>query len=803
MNELVKQLSGRRCFVLAKLVPRPNGKVDKIPVDDTLTACSAQDPKNWLTGEEAYDLSQALGCGMGVVISEGSGLFCVDIDGAVVEGAWTPLAADLIGRFPGAYLELSQSQRGGHIIGTTTPVPEHRSKNVAIHVECYTRARFIYLGTYLGGDARTDHSLALAALIAEHFGPSDTSVTDWTDEAQGGDPIDDDQQLLMMLANVRSASVFRGGVTFSQLWNGDEAALAQAFPPNDAATYDRSSADMSLAQRLAWATGSNCERVLNIMRQCPGLTRDKWTREDYLPRTIMRACAQQKEWYRRTKAAATAPPIAAPAPPPSTASDGSPAVPPPPPVPLTLESRMILSSDQDKFFEGWTYITDANAIMIDDGRILGKDKLDNLKGGYQFVHSAEGKLIDSAFEAFVSSPYKHHPKVASTCFVPAMEYGQIRENDLGYTEINLYRPIVTKREKGDIAPFIDFMSKLIPDARDRELYLAYMGACVQNVGSKFMWCPLMVGVQGNGKSTIGDILEFCLGQVYTHRAKSEEMHEKFNSVFVTKLLVVLDEVHSDDRAQLQDILKSFVTAPRLEVRPMYGEKAMKDICFNLLLFSNNPDGIRMSREERRYAPFFCPQQAEEDLDATGMTKQYFVELRKWLHDPANGRTQDRTPGNYRNTGLAIINEYLHTLAIPDDMNPAVDSVRAPLTTSTAVAIRASLGAVEQEVYEAIESGRPGFRNGWVSGAMLDALLNQLRKGGAIRRYARPAMLKKLGYIPHPSAPRVQVAMGLPLDELFIQEGHPLAKTGLSVLQVVQAYQTAQLANPGMPAPPSA
>lgn len=805
MIELVKQLSGRRCFVLAKLEARANGKVDKIPVNTELLPCNAQDPKNWLTGEEAEALAGLLGCGIGVVISEGSGLFCVDIDGAVVEGAWTPLAIDLMGRFPGAYIEASVSERGAHIIGTTQPLPEHRSKNVELHVECYTRARFIYLGRYLGGDANTDHTPALAALIAEHFGEAVTSLTDWTDTAQGGNPLDDDQAVLMMLANARSSSVFGGRATFMQIWNADETALAKAFPPNDADIYDRSSADMSLAQRLAWATGSNCERVLRMMlREDCKLHRDKWNREDYLPRTIMRACAQQQEWYVRKQAAAVStPPLAAPAPPPSTASEGSSAIPSPPPAPLIVAERLLTDTSQRDFFKGWTYIADKNAVMLPNGLIYGKDTLDNYIGGYQFVHSIDGqKMTGSAFEAFVRSPYQHHPKVESTCFVPALEYRAVRENSHKYKEINLYKPIVTPRLKGDPTPFLDFLSKLIPDERDRDAYLYYLAAMVQNVGVKFMWCPVMVGVQGNGKSTIGDIMEFCIGEEYAHRAKSEEMHEKFNSVFVTKLLVVLDEVHSDDRAQLQDILKSFVTARRLEVRPMYGEKAMKDVCFNLLLFSNNPDGIRMSLEERRYAPFFCPQQYAEDLERDGLTKEYFIALRRWFHDPANGVLQDASAGNHRNTGFAIVNDYLRQLVIPDELNPAVDAIRAPITTSTATAVRASLGAVEQEVYEAIESGRSGFRNGWVSGAQLDMLLTQLRKAHAIRRHARPAMLKKLGYIPHPSGQRVQTAQGLPMDELFILEGHAHAKKELTGLALIHAYQAAQNANPGLPLAPT-
>ena len=52
--------------------------------------------------------------------------------------------------------------------------------------------------------------------------------------------------------------------------------------------YDASAADQALAYRLHYYTGGNCERVRELMMMS-GLRRDKWDREDYLPRTILSA----------------------------------------------------------------------------------------------------------------------------------------------------------------------------------------------------------------------------------------------------------------------------------------------------------------------------------------------------------------------------------------------------------------------------------------------------------------------------------------------------------------------------------
>src|SRR5574344_502509 len=62
-------------------------------------------------------------------------------------------------------------------------------------------------------------------------------------------------------------------------------------------TYDSSMADAGLAQHLAYWTGNNCDRIFTLMWRS-GLVREKWQREDYLQRTILRAVALQDKFYQ-------------------------------------------------------------------------------------------------------------------------------------------------------------------------------------------------------------------------------------------------------------------------------------------------------------------------------------------------------------------------------------------------------------------------------------------------------------------------------------------------------------------------
>jgi hypothetical protein len=240
-------------------------------------------------------------------------------------------------------------------------------------------------------------------------------------------------------------------------------------------------------------------------------------------------------------------------------------------------------------------------------------------------------------------------------------------------------------------------------------------------------------------------------------------------------------MYSDDARELQEVLKQLVTADRIEVRPMYAEKTMKEVCFNMLLFSNHQNGVRIDLDERRYAPLFCAQQSKSDRIKDGLTGDYFVRLRKWLW------------GN-NSEGAAIVFDYLSDLAIPDELNPATECIYAPTTTSTELAATASLGGVEQEIVEAIKQEHEGFRNGWISSTAVDNLLTRCGKDKAIPRNARRNIILGLGYESHPSLPEGMSVVPMPdgsRPRLYVAKGHAWAVDYLTPQQVRDGFLASQ------------
>ncbi|MCV5403811.1 hypothetical protein OFM88_30100, partial [Escherichia coli] len=68
---------------------------------------------------------------------------------------------------------------------------------------------------------------------------------------------------------------------------------------------------------------------------------------------------------------------------------------------------------------------------------------------------------------------------------------------------NTYLPCPGERKKGDPAPFLNHIAKLLPVATDREILLDWMAYKAQNPAQLMRWAVVLCGVEGNGKTTVG------------------------------------------------------------------------------------------------------------------------------------------------------------------------------------------------------------------------------------------------------------------------------------------------------------
>ena len=138
---------------------------------------------------------------------------------------------------------------------------------------------------------------------------------------------------------------------------------------------------------------------------------------------------------------------------------------------------------------------------------------------------------------------------------------------------------------------------------------------------------------------------------------------------------------------------------------------MIDNLSNWFCCTNHQDAVLKSINDRRYSVFFTGQQSYQDIIRDGFGGTFFPRMYDWL----------------REEGYALIAHWLKNYDIPDELNPATDCHRAPVTSSTEDVVALSLGSIEQEIVEAVESGRQGFLGGWINSYDLDDLMKEKRK----------------------------------------------------------------------------
>lgn len=754
------------------------GKTDKLPIDyKTGRTHNAHDPAIWLTAQEAIEAVKnfSTNCGVGFVFTDTDPFWFLDIDECYNPNTqqWSELSTYLINSLAGAAVEVSSSGRGLHIIGAGV-APSHTCKNIGLNIEFYTSGRFVALtGTFAIGSASTDLSHALPELVAKYFPPNATvtdELTNWEDVVARGPRADwkgptDDQELIRRALQSRTtANTFGRKASFAELWDADVQALSEYFPGADGKQYDESSADAALAQHLCFWTGCDAERIRRLMI-ASSLNREKYEREDYLPRTILAVLGRQVEVLQDKEHVPLISPVQ---------SQGD-----LPKATLRQSNGFVGHEQQIHIFEKCVYVIDDHKIMISTGDLLNPERFKAVFGGHTFtMDAANARMSRNAFEVFTESQLVKFPQVSTSCFKPELPPGSvIMESER--SSVNIYVPVLTPRLVGDITPFLTHVAKLLPDPIDQKILISYMAAVVQHKGVKFQWCPLIQGVEGNGKTLFTRCLRNAIGKRYSHFPKAAEISSKFNDWLYGRIFIGVEDIYIHaDREEIYEALKPMITGEFQEIEAKGGIKLSRDICANFIINTNHKEGLRKTNSDRRFAPFYCAQQEKADLKRDEMPPYYFTYLYNWLTNK---------------NGYAIVTEFLNTYAIPDEYNPALGGI-APVTSSTQSAIEFGLGNVEQHILEAVAEGQPGFKGGFVSSVALDNLLVQLRASNRVPLNKRLELMKSLGYDRHNALPDGRTNNSVLPDgkkiRLYVRNGHANAQI-TSANEVAKVYEVAQ------------
>lgn len=776
-------------WICWQLIHKPGKpKPDKVPSDPrTRLPIDAQNPANQMTSAKAIEAAKATGLGLGFVFTERDPFYFLDIDNCATPHGprpWSDLAYQLISQLPGAAVETSVSGRGLHVFGRCPGnFPAHGCTHKALGIELYSSKHYAALGWSAEGDANTVCP-AISTVAEQYFPPAPDLDGVWTTEAQPFCGIADEDKLINKACELSIDGQYslNQKASFQDLWLGNELVLFLAYPTSTPGEpYDRSAADIALAFHLAFWTGGNCEQVKKIMERST-LHRGKWfDRNDYLPNTIMKAVGRCRNFYQSKSQrdaqeqaridASIAEQVATPTPPaPTPAANDT-----PPPSKLKDGYPYVDPVATQELFEKYTYVESVDRLVSPKGDLINQSQFKTKFRNRAFSLSLKtNKTTTNAWKVYMEAEYLNTPQADRLCFRPGDPRHIVPDGE--DTLANIWRDPKPRRVKGDPTRFVRHVQRMLPNGDDAERVLAYLAACVQHQGTKFAWCPMIQGTYGNGKSLMGKVLTKVIGEKYVHELRSDSIGSQFNGWVQGHSLIRVDDVHFGGKKSTLEIVKPLITADRIAVERKGCDQVTEDVCCNFLMTTNHQDAIPLDPDERRWAVYCCAQQTKRDKIRDGLTDAYFDSMWRWLKDE---------------DGYAIVADYLWSYVIPNEMNPAGLCTTAPVTTTHHVAVEASRSVEAQLIGDAIETGGPGFADGWVSTV---AAMNMLRENRTPTTPQKIAVeIAKLGYVRHPGLvsgkPTRNVSGEGKRSRLWVKEGHP--SWHLQGEDVVKAYEKAQ------------
>ena len=194
----------------------------------------------------------------------------------------------------------------------------------------------------------------------------------------------------------------------------------------------------------------------------------------------------------------------------------------------------------------------------------------------------------------------------------------------GETFFNSFRPNTQEMKRAPELKkkaakiFDDHLAFIATTDIEREGLKNYFAFCVQNVGQKVDWTPLIISKhEGLGKSAFSVLFRKIFGEHNCSTVSAQRLLSGWTDFIAEKLFVVSHEVETHDSAALTE-LKSLITESRVRVNAKYARTYETNNCANFLLLSNKLSALRLEKHSRR---FFVIYNNREPKD-----KKYYNEL---------------------------------------------------------------------------------------------------------------------------------------------------------------------------------
>jgi hypothetical protein len=186
------------------------------------------------------------------------------------------------------------------------------------------------------------------------------------------------------------------------------------------------------------------------------------------------------------------------------------------------------------------------------------------------------------------------------------------------------------------------LSMILIEQHAVEIMLSWMAYCVQNPGSKIRWAPLIKGIEGDGKSVLGNLMMGVMGMANVGIVSPSVLATGFTSWAAGRCVNVLEEIRmvGHNRHDVLNTIKPYITNDQVTIHPKGINEYVAPNTVNYIAFTNHHDALPLEDTDRRWWVQFTPFNDQHELlkvadsdyfsNLFNAIKDHSPGLRKWL-----------------------------------------------------------------------------------------------------------------------------------------------------------------------------
>ncbi len=298
-------------------------------------------------------------------------------------------------------------------------------------------------------------------------------------------------------------------------------------------------------------------------------------------------------------------------------------------------------------------------------------------------------------------------------YEPALEPGLLPDRRL-----NLWPGLSVQPIEGDITPWVKLLDHIFRDDPEaRKWFEHWVAYPIQHPGTKLSTAVLLWGVQGAGKSLLGETIGGLYGENY-YELSQNDLVSDFNDWLSHRQFVLVNEIVSTGRQKQADHLKGLITRQHATVNIKYQPTYKVRDCVNYFITSNHANALCLDDDDRRFFVYRVKEPIGDKL-ANG--------IGRW---------------NKTREGRAALLHHLHSINL-DGFNPHAHASR---NAAKEAMIEASRTDLEQFIGDRIEAARNGEQPELTSAKQIrDEFAEQFGRTPTIQEIR--GVMQKLGALP--------------------------------------------------------